>query len=457
MDNIFQTTLVDYSLDCDNPEKNYNLALQYYNIGQTAAAISFFLRAAEIYQEKNYHPDQNAYKCLLYAAKCFDLQKNRDASTKSMLSQAITLCPERPEAYFYMAKFYESQQKYCECYTFSSLALSLLQEDVFVCDILEYKGKHDLLLLKAKSSWYMGKVKECMDTYSTLCNNDEYWNKLSLNDKNYIMDTAKKLNLEIIFEKSIPVMGVPIVNGVHWLRRLINSIDYPIDNFFIINNNGRGEITKELNDLVETPHNFIKKFHVTHLPSNLGVPGSFNLVFKSFLTSPYWILATNDIEFTPGFLEEMVKKSQDPEVGIVHCSLGGHDIGGFECFLIKDFALKKYGLFDENLYPAYCEDLDYFFRILNDPNPIKREFCTTPYLHGGTNDYSQTGSQTWRSDDSGQMKEKMYRSRWHNENKYFMKKWGPSWRQLNIFKTPFNGEEHSDFDLDFMRFKHTGF
>ncbi len=38
--------------------------------------------------------------------------------------------------------------------------------------------------------------------------------------------------------KSIPVIGIPIVNGIQWMERLILSIDYPVDNVFIINNSG---------------------------------------------------------------------------------------------------------------------------------------------------------------------------------------------------------------------------
>ena len=38
---------------------------------------------------------------------------------------------------------------------------------------------------------------------------------------------------------SVPVIGVAIVNGFHWLQRLVDSVDYPVDNFVIFNNNGK--------------------------------------------------------------------------------------------------------------------------------------------------------------------------------------------------------------------------
>ena len=49
----------------------------------------------------------------------------------------------------------------------------------------------------------------------------------------------------------IPVIGTAIVNGVHWLQRLLDSVDYPVENFVIFNNNGKGEITEELDKIVQ--------------------------------------------------------------------------------------------------------------------------------------------------------------------------------------------------------------
>ena len=50
----------------------------------------------------------------------------------------------------------------------------------------------------------------------------------------------------ILFMNKIDVIGTAIVNGVHWLKRLIYSIDYSVDTFVIFNNNGRNQITEEL-------------------------------------------------------------------------------------------------------------------------------------------------------------------------------------------------------------------
>ena len=139
------------------------------------------------------------------------------------------------------------------------------------------------------------------------------------------------------------------MNCPHWIWRLFYSIDYPVDNFVVFNNNGRGQITRELDLLAAAPHKFVKKVHVVHMPSNLGCSGAWNLIIKSFLKAPYWVISNHDVMYEPGFLKEMNEKAQDKETGVVHGKNGGWDI-----FLLKDWMVKKYGLFDENLYPGYC-------------------------------------------------------------------------------------------------------
>ena len=43
----------------------------------------------------------------------------------------------------------------------------------------------------------------------------------------------------------IPVVGTLIVNEVQWLKRQINSVDFPVENCIIINNSV-GELDNEL-------------------------------------------------------------------------------------------------------------------------------------------------------------------------------------------------------------------
>ena len=255
---------------------------------------------------------------------------------------------------------------------------------------------------------------------------------------------------------SIPVLGTAIVNGTNWLYRLIDSVDYPVDEFVIINNNGRDEITTELDLLKSYKHKYINKIKVAHMPQNIGCSGAWNLIIKSYMLSPFWVIVNHDIKFSPGILEQLYASSYDNNYGVIHAEEDKFGIGKWDLFLIKDWTIKQCGLFDENLYPAYDEDLDYVMRMIN--TNIKPKFLGIPYLHGDV-DYATTGSQTWRTDLS--LKDKLYHSMRINENEYMDKKWGEGWRMCSPFKTPFNSDEfdnkYTTYDLDFVRGKHLGF
>ena len=266
----------------------------------------------------------------------------------------------------------------------------------------------------------------------------------------------------------IPVMGTAIVNGTHWLKRLLTSIDYPIEEFVIFNNNGRDQITTELDNIATIKHKFIKKIRVCHLPSNLGCASAWNLIIKSYLNAPYWIIVNHDIAFTSGFLEKMTNLAQDPEVGIVHATNGEWNLGSWEIFLIKDFVIQKYGLFDENLYPAYEEDMDYFMRILADNNSLKRIISVDmPFFHGDgnneqngdTENYDKFGSRTKK--DEPDLKSKIHFAQHLNQNEYMDKKWGKNWRVCSPTKYPFDNENlplsYTTYDIDFVRTKYLGF
>jgi GT2 family glycosyltransferase len=254
--------------------------------------------------------------------------------------------------------------------------------------------------------------------------------------------------------ESIPVIGTAIVNNPYWLHRLFMSIDFPVDDFVVFNNNGRGQITGEVEALRRLDNPYVKRVHVTHMPSNIGCSGAWNLIIKSFMKAPYWVISNHDVMFEPGFLEEMHEEAKDPEVGTVHGSGGGWDI-----FLLKDWVVDKYGLFDENLYPGYCEDMDYGMRFIHDD--IKRVLnLKHGYYHGRYKDYSD-GSQTWRSEP--RLQTAVHTA--HELNKrYLHMKWGEAWQahvEGETHKTPFNIPElpidFTTYDLSFVRRKHLGF
>ena len=253
----------------------------------------------------------------------------------------------------------------------------------------------------------------------------------------------------------IPVIGTAVVNTPYWVHRLLLSIDYPVDTFVIFNNNGRGQITQELDLLAKSRHMYVKRVVVCHLPANIGCSGAWNLIIKSFMKAPYWVIANHDVAFTGGFLEKLVEHAQDPEVGVVHGGAGGWDL-----FLLKDWVVQNYGLFDENLYPGYCEDMDYGMRF--KAQPLKRIMNVgVPYYHGSKIDSYEDGSQTWRSEP--ELAQPIHIA--HELNKrYLHAKWSPAWQdhvEGEPFASPFNNNslplDFTTYDLNFVRRKHLGF
>lgn len=259
---------------------------------------------------------------------------------------------------------------------------------------------------------------------------------------------------------SIPVIGCAVVNSSFWVSRLLMSVDFPVDNFVIVNNNGRGELDQELDALKSIRHKFVKKITVTHLPANIGCSGAWNLIIKCYMMSPYWIIVNDDVAFGPGLLKEMHDLvNKDPYLGMIHPNKGDFNLGSWDLFLIRDFIVQQFGLFDENLYPAYCEDADYIMRFIH--NPIKKVVgLESMFYHGlGKNtEYYTHGSQTEKSEPH--LAEKL--DYINNENiDYLTTKWGEGWRVCNPNPVPFEGKsvpvEYTTYDLKFVRKKHLGF
>lgn len=158
--------------DPDDSENNFLLALHYDSIGQTASAVSYYIRTAE-----RAETDLLKYECLIKAARCFEKQGTRAFSVKGLLQHAVALLPTRPEAYYFLSRLHEIEQKEGDwfiCYMLSSTALG-------VCDFnltalrtdIGYPGKYGLLFEKAVSSWWCGLCEESRILFKDLLINYE--------------------------------------------------------------------------------------------------------------------------------------------------------------------------------------------------------------------------------------------------------------------------------------------
>lgn len=155
-----------------NFDNNFNLGLYYEDIGQTASALSYYLRAAERTEIFDLR-----YECLLRASICFTKQGSRNFTVKGLLQNAISTLPERPEAYYLLSQFYEKENKdgsWNDSYTISCIGESISKNKFFrpLITNIGYPGAFGILFQKAVSGWWCGVCEESRTIFKDLLFND---------------------------------------------------------------------------------------------------------------------------------------------------------------------------------------------------------------------------------------------------------------------------------------------
>jgi tetratricopeptide (TPR) repeat protein len=149
-------------------ELNFKIAQEYESLGQNASAISFYLRAAEYGSDKNL-----VYCSLLKVGICLQHQGERDWNVSNSFLQAIQHCPDRPEAYYLLSKFYERTGSWQECHTITEIGIYFSERGLdYVSAIVGYKGKSYLEFQKAISAWWIDRRKESESLFLKLALDD---------------------------------------------------------------------------------------------------------------------------------------------------------------------------------------------------------------------------------------------------------------------------------------------
>ena len=167
----------------------------------------------------------------------------------------------------------------------------------------------------------------------------------------------------------LPNLIVPVLNRYDLLRRMFQSINYPVRDLLIIDNGG------EFYDVLHSE--FVENVRVLNLPSNLGVAASWNLGIKLFPHDDRWFFASNDMVYGPGALESLSEARRD-EITLSDMFPFWHT------FCIGEEAVKRVGLFDEALYPAYFEDNDYARRAVHQNVNIRSISIPTSHDNSST-------------------------------------------------------------------------
>ncbi len=151
-----QTHLHNYINEPLNPHFNAELGETYEQLGQGAAALSYFLRAAELLINVDI---ELSYNCLLKTWKQVNTIGRRKQWEKAQLELAITHLSTRPEAYYFLSKYYSEISEHREAYLYASLGLKYTNLSPLKYDI-GYPGDYMLYFLKAYHGWYLSKRKE---------------------------------------------------------------------------------------------------------------------------------------------------------------------------------------------------------------------------------------------------------------------------------------------------------
>ena len=162
-------------------------------------------------------------------------------------------------------------------------------------------------------------------------------------------------------------MIVPILKGPDILRRMLDTIDYPIKKLIIIDN---GDALRETSGW---PVEHVQSTKVIKMPANLGVAGSWNLGIKADPFAPWWLITNFDVEWPAGSLRMFAEQASGGDV------LLAQSPQPYCAFAVGEDVVQRVGLFDEAFHPAYFEDNDYELRCAIEGVKVRRSLI--PIIH----------------------------------------------------------------------------
>lgn len=146
---------------------NFDVAIKYQELNQTASAVSFYLRCVE-------YGDNDSlltYTSLLKISQCFNDQTGREYSVSNCILQAITVNRDRPEAWLLLSKFHETMNQWQEVYTYAHIGLGCYAEEPLPAYV-DYPGSYALHFQKAIAAWWIGRKDESLATLKILSSMD---------------------------------------------------------------------------------------------------------------------------------------------------------------------------------------------------------------------------------------------------------------------------------------------
>ena len=270
------------------------------------------------------------------------------------------------------------------------------------------------------------------------------------------------------------------------IRYHLESIDHNVKQVFVVLNKFSEEVTFQMREVLSLfdcrqlnsfdlsdPRNgkfgclnpLINKLTLLENDEyNVGFAGSFNTIAKIMLQNSiqYTIVSNDDTRFRPGSLLNIAKLF----VSKPHVCL--YLFSHFSSFGITKATLRRIGVMDENFWPAYSEDIDYYFRSILEGCHIFRASDQVDKLfvdHGESRSISSASATLKSSKDYRKLIDNTKHGKF-GRDAYLCEKWGGGCAMngrdfLNsnkVFKAIFRRKspEHEILYFDIYNFSSSG-
>lgn len=155
-----ENLIIDLSHDPFNSDKNFLVAVEYERLNQSASAVSFYLRTIE-YSTKT--DDLAVYASLIKLSQAFETQNDRIHSMNHALTQAVAYMPNRPEAYWQLARLHESLKTWQDSYTWAIMGLQTPVKQKELPVFVGYYGAYCLEFQQAVAAYWIGRKDESLE------------------------------------------------------------------------------------------------------------------------------------------------------------------------------------------------------------------------------------------------------------------------------------------------------
>ena len=169
----------------------------------------------------------------------------------------------------------------------------------------------------------------------------------------------------------LPLLGVPVLNGLPHLRKLLMSLDVPIQILAIVDQSGgrSDQQSRQLRDALQRLEQQglpgVERVCLARPFGNAGVASAWNQILLSFPQAPLALIVNHDVVFPPGILAEALTILDSNQPQFLSLFPGDR---AFSAFALTAMGWNAVGRFDERYYPAYCEGLAYRDRLLATPS-----------------------------------------------------------------------------------------